>query len=130
MRKLPIFLSSALLWAMPAHAVSIDMVGHIRSICQVADTGTAPLDARSTETTLAIFCNSSDGATVSATLLSGADHGYLLGTTSGEHTIQPGETSDIIRLATAFKGAQTVSITPIDTIAERPPVIMFEVAAD
>jgi hypothetical protein len=127
--------AAMLLAAAPASAATVSMTGHVPTICQLADSRAFSFATQQMTATLTIFCNSANGAIVSASLLSGDEEGYVF--TSGATTLalRPGDTVDLISLNTAYHGERSINIAPVNGNADpgaqaETPVVMFEILAE
>ena len=127
--------AAALLAATPASAASISMTGRVPTICQLADSRDFSLATQQMTATLTIFCNSANGAIVSASLLSGDAEGYVFTAGATTLALHPGDTVDLISLTTAYHGERSINIAPVNGNADpgtlvEVPVVMFEILAE
>lgn len=117
--------------AVPASASVVTMTGRVPTICQLADSHAFSSVTREMTATLTIFCNSSMGAIVSASLISGDADGYRFTLGGASFDMLPGDTANLINLTTAFHGQKSINIAAIDDQdAAQSPVVMFEILAE
>lgn len=119
----------AAMGATPAEASRIEMRGHVQTICEMRYELLGGASAE-TNADLIIFCNSSNGAIVSATLVDGHEEGYAFSSSAGSFVATPGTEVGIRSYASAFAGREHVRISQVSADAPVMPTVVFEITLE